>query len=255
VGVAQAERVLKSRWRTASLAAGWAFPGDWPLREVDDVCAAMLDTADPDEALVRLGRARAEAGAGLDETLLDLAALHAVLDGDHAMVSPNIDALPARMLRLTASGWADVLTEEANDRGAEDPLTGLATRGYLRTRLAELYRETPTPDDHYALVLVGLDLTRATGWSRVVAMTLLSDVLRVVFDGGETLAAVGPSVAAVLTRRDAALGRRISNLRVLAADRLAVDPHVRPTGPAKVWSEHLPATHHDVCALIAALAR
>jgi len=255
VGVAQAERVLKSRWRTASLAAGWAFPGDWPLREVDDVCAAMLDTADPDEALVRLGRARAEAGAGLAETLLDLAALHAVLDGDHAMVSPNIDALPARMLRLTASGWADVLTEEANDRGAEDPLTGLATRGYLRTRLAELYRETPTPDDHYALVLVGLDLTRATGWSRVVAMTLLSDVLRVVFDGGETLAAVGPSVAAVLTRRDAALGRRISNLRVLAADRLAVDPHVRPTGPAKVWSEHLPATHHDVCALIAALAR
>jgi hypothetical protein len=255
VGVAQAEGVLKSRWRTASLAAGWAYPGDWPLREVDEVCAAMLDTADPDDALVRLGRARAEAGAGLDETLLDLAALHAVLDGDSGMVSPDIDALPARMLRLTALGWADVLTDEARDRGAEDPLTGLATRGYLRTRLGELYRESAVPDEGYALVLVGLDLTRATGWSRVVAMTLLSDVLRVVFDGGETLATIGPSVAVVVTRRDAALAQRLSNLRVLAADRLAVDPHVRPTGPAKVWSEHLPATHQDACALIAALGR
>jgi hypothetical protein len=255
VGVAQAERVLKSRWRTASLAAGWPFPGDWPLLEVDEVCAAMIDTIDPDEALVRLGRARAVAGAGLDETLLDLAALHAVLGGGGGMVAPNVDALPARMLRLTASGWADVLTEEACDRGAEDPLTGLATRGYLRTRLGELYRESTAPDERYALVLVGLDLTRATGWSRVVAMTLLSDVLRVVFGGGETLATVGPSLAVVLTRRDASLAQRISNLRVLAADRLAVDPHVRPTGPAKVWSEHLPATHRDACALIAALAR
>ena len=38
-------------------------------------------------------------------------------------------------------------------------------------------------------------------------MTLLSDVLRVVFDGGETLATLGPSVAVVLTRRDATLAR------------------------------------------------
>ncbi|WNV90641.1 GGDEF domain-containing protein [Umezawaea sp. Da 62-37] len=255
MGVAQAERVLKSKWRTASLAAGWPFPRDWPLREVDDVVTAMLDTADPGDALVRLGRARAEAGAGLGETLLDLAALHAVLDGQCGVVAPNVDALPSRMLRLTATGWADVLTEEAADRGADDPLTGLATRGYLRTRLSELYRESARPDDGYALVLVGLDLTRATGWSRVVAMTLVSDVLRTVFDGGETLASLGPSVAAVLTRRDAALARRISAVRVLAADRLAVDPHVRPAGPAEVWSEHLPATHEEACGLLAALGR
>jgi hypothetical protein len=86
-------------------------------------------------------------------------------------------------------------------------------------------------------------------------MTLLSDALRVVFDSGETLATISPSVAAVLTRRDAALAQRISNLRVLASDRLAVDPHVRPTGPARVWSERLPATHQDACDLVAALGR
>ena len=254
MGVAQDERLLKARWRTASFAAGWAFPAEWPLIEVDEVCAAMVDTADPGDVLVRLGRARAEAGAGLAETLLDLAALHAALQGNSGMIAPNVDALPSRMLRLTALGWADVLSSQAADRGAEDPLTGLATRGYLRTRLGELYRACSAPDD-FALVLVGLDLTRATGWSRVVAMTLLADVLRVVFDSDETLATISPSVAAVLTRRDAFLAQRISNLRVLAADRLAVDPHVRPTGPASVWAERLPATHQDACDLVAALGR
>ena len=253
MGVAQDERLLKARWRTASLAAGWAFPAEWPLIEVDEVCAAMVDTADPGDVLIRLGRARAEAGAGLAETLLDLAALHAALQGNSGMVAPNVDALPSRMLRLTALGWADVLSSQAADRGAEDPLTGLTTRGYLRTRLGELYRSCTYSD--YALVLVGLDLTRATGWPRVVSMTLLSDALRVVFDSGETLATISPSVAAVLTRRDATLAQRISNLRVLAADRLAVDPHVRPTGPARVWSERLPATHQDACDLVAALGR
>src|SRR5690606_5572136 len=35
-------RVLRARWRTASLAAGWRFPSDWGLPEVDAVCAAVL---------------------------------------------------------------------------------------------------------------------------------------------------------------------------------------------------------------------
>src|SRR5688572_18023346 len=174
VGVAQAERLLKSRWRTATMAAGWAFPADWPLAEVDDVCAAMLDDADPGDALVRLGRARAEAGAGLSETLMDLAALHAVLTDASHIVSPNVDALPSRMLRMTALGWADVVTKQAGECAAEDPLTGLATAAYLRTRLGEIYRETPVAPLGYALVLLRLDVHRASGWSRVVAMTLVS---------------------------------------------------------------------------------
>lgn len=238
------------------MAAGWAFPADWPLAEVDDVCAAVLnaaDTTDPGDALVRLGRARAEAGAGLSETLMDLAALHAVLTEGTSMVAPNVDALPARMLRMTALGWADVVSKQAGNCRSEDPLTGLATLAYLRTRLGEVYREASVPD--YLLVLLRLDLTQATGWSRVVAMTLLADAMRVVFDGGETLATVGSGVAAVLTRRDDTLARKVSNLRVLAADALAVDPHVRPTGPAKVWMERLPATHAEACTLLTALGR
>ncbi|HEX7302226.1 GGDEF domain-containing protein [Lentzea sp.] len=255
MGVAQAERLLKSRWRTASLAAGWAFPADWPLAEVDDVCAAVLDEADPGDALVRLGRARAEAGAGLGETLLDLAALHAVMTDASVIVSPDVDALPSRMLRMTALGWADVVTKQAGDCTAENPLTGLATAAYLRTRLAEVYRETPVAPLDYALVLLRLDVHRASGWSRVVAMTLVSDALRTVFDSGETLATLGPCVAAVLVRRDELLARRVSNLRVLVADRLADDPNVRPAGPAKVWIERLPDTHDEARALLTSLGR
>ncbi|WP_197288850.1 hypothetical protein [Nocardia sp. NRRL S-836] len=255
MGVAQAERLLKSRWRTATMAAGWAFPADWPLAEVDEVCAAMLEDTDPSDALVRLGRARAEAGAGLSETLLDLAALHAVLTDASPVVPPNVDALPSRLVRMTALGWADVVTRQAGDCAAEDSLTGLATPAYLRRRLDEVYRGTPVVPLDYALVLLRLDTHRAKGWSRVVAMTLASDALRTVFDGGETLAALGPSVAAVLVRRDETLARRVSNLRVLAADRLADDPGVRPTGPAKVWLERLPDTHAEACALLTALGR
>src|SRR5947209_13792580 len=33
---------LRSRWRTASLAAGWPFPNDWALAEVDVVCQTAL---------------------------------------------------------------------------------------------------------------------------------------------------------------------------------------------------------------------
>ncbi|MBB5955121.1 GGDEF domain-containing protein [Saccharothrix tamanrassetensis] len=258
-GAEQAVRGLRSRWRTATTAAGWPFPADWPSNEVDEVCAAVLDTADPAPALHRLGAARAEAGATLAETLLDLAALHAVMaepPGSTGIVSPNIDATPAWMLRATALGWGEVMSEQAANCAADNPLTGLATGAYLRTRLREVYAEARTAgrQDH-VLVLVALDLSRTSGWSRVVAMTLLADALREVFDAGQTIASIGPSVAAVLLRRDDRLHRAVTNLRLLTTHRLAVDPHVAPTGPAEVWLEELPATYEQAAELIADLGR
>ncbi|MGM1060289.1 GGDEF domain-containing protein [Saccharothrix sp. Mg75] len=241
------------------MAAGWAFPADWPLDEVDDVCRAVLGRDDPDGELYRLGAARAEAGAGLAETLLDLAALHAVLaepPGSTGIVSPNVDAIPARMLRVTALGWGDVMSKRAGDCAADNPLTGLATSAYLRTRLREVYAEARVAGcQEHVLVLVSIDLNRVAGWSRVVAMTLLADALKEVFDSGETLASVGPSTACVLVRRGGRLARTVANLRLLTADRLAVDPHVAPTGPAKVWLERLPGTYDEAVRLVAALGR
>ncbi|XVV03024.1 GGDEF domain-containing protein [Actinosynnema sp. CA-248983] len=252
-------RALRSRWRTATMAAGWAYPADWPLAEVDEVCGVVMGGADPSAALYRLGSARAEAGAGLAETLLDLAALHAVLaepPGSTGIVSPNVDAIPARMLRATALGWGDVMSRQASNCAADNPLTGLATGAYLRTRLREVYAENRASGrDDYVLVLVRLDLSRTSGWSRVVAMTLLADALREVFDSGETIASIGPSVAAVLLKRDERLHRAVLNLRVLTADRMAVDPHVAPSGPAKVWLEPLPTTYEGASELLTTLGR
>ncbi|MEU4444076.1 GGDEF domain-containing protein [Actinosynnema sp. NPDC050801] len=252
-------RALRSRWRTATIAAGWAFPADWPLAEVDDVCRAVLGEGDPDAELYRLGCARAEAGAGLAETLLDLAALHAVLaepPGSSGIVSPNVDAVPARMLRCTALGWGDVMSRQAANCSADNPLTGLATPAYLRTRLREVYAETRAVGrQEHVLVLVSLDLSRTSGWSRVVAMTLLADAVKEVFDAGQTVASIGPAVACVLLRRDRHLLRAVANLQVLTADRLAVDPHVAPTGPVRVWLEEMPPTCEDALALVTRLGR
>ncbi|GAA2664772.1 MULTISPECIES: GGDEF domain-containing protein [Actinosynnema] len=244
-------RALKRRWRSAALAAGWAFADDWSLAEVDDVCEVVLGSDDPSQALAGLGAARAESGAGLAETLLDLAALHAVLVTPGVEVGApraDVDAVPAKLLRATALGWAEVVLDRSASTEAEDPLTGLATAAYLRTRLREVYAATPTD---YALLFVSLDLDNATGWSRVVAMTLLADALRGVFDAGESVASVGPSVAAVLLRRDADVEARLDRLAAKAEARLAVDPHVNPAGPAKLVLRPLPDTYEEVSALLA----
>ncbi|MEU5695379.1 GGDEF domain-containing protein [Actinosynnema sp. NPDC020468] len=236
------------------MTAGWAYPADWSVPEVDEVCRAVLGADDPDGPLYRLGSARASAGIGLAETLLDLAALHAVVDepaGSTGIVSANVDAIPTRALRVTALGWGDVMSRHAADRPADNPLTGLATSAYLLTRLREVYAETRACGHSYVLVFVSLDLSKVSGWSRVVAMTLLADALREVFDAGETLATTSRSTAVVLLRQDPDLRRRLTNLRFLAADRLAVDPHVAPTGPVRLRVVPLPATYEEATTLLA----
>ena len=261
-GVAGAFRALRSRWRTTSLAAGWRFPNDWALSEVDAVCEAAVNEADLTGPLSRLGAARAESGAGLEETLQDLAALHAVLSdtsGVTALVAPRIEATPAKLLTVTALGWAAVVGDQAATCEAEDSLTGLTTPAYLRTRLREVYRDAEVtgrrPGDHHVLLFVSLDLSRTSGWSRLVAMALVADALRTVFAGGETLTAVGRSVVAALTPRTPELAAAAANLRWLTAEKLDVDPHLRPTGPARVWLERLPETHQAACDLLASVAR
>lgn len=255
-------RALRSRWRTASLAAGWPFPADWTLPEVDAVCAAVLDRGDMVSALVRLGHRRAEAGASLAETLQDLAALHAVLeapDSRDGIVSADPDAVPARLLRVVALGWAEEMAGRVTTAEATDGLTGLATPSYLRTRLREIYSEAAAAgeraEDRHVLAMVAVDLSQATGWSRVVAMVLVADVLRLVFNRGETLAVVGPSIGAVLTPRDQRLPLRLATARWLVEQRLAADPDLDGAVPLRVWLEALPPTHQAACDLIGHLGR
>jgi hypothetical protein len=247
---------LRARWRTASIAAGWRYPSDWALPEVDAVCASALVKADLSDPLAELGRARAVSGAGLDETLMDVAALHAVLS-DPRLLAANPDAVPARLLRMTALAWADVSTLEIARNEVKESLTGLSTSAYLRTRLGEIYRQASRAGEPvgHVLLTVAIDLAAVIGWSRLMAMVLAADVLRQVFDGGESLALLGPSVAVVLTERDAELAIRSDQAERMLAQRLSVDPQLHTLGPIDLRLYRLPATYEQACALVESLGR
>ncbi|MFJ9787397.1 GGDEF domain-containing protein [Amycolatopsis sp. NPDC101161] len=253
-------RDLRGRWRIASIASGWRFPADWAVPQVDVVCRAVLSEGDVAGALSGLGRSRAWTGAGLDETLYDVAALHAVLDRDSdpdGLISAHPDAAPFAMLRAAALGWAE-LAGEAPGGAATESFSGLATEGYLRVRLGEVYRRVSrtgrTAADRPVLVVIGVDLSRVDSWSSPLAMVLVADVLRRVFDSGETAAALGRSTAVVLAERGTGMEHRVRNLRCRITDRLRGDPQLVTAAPPKVCWYHLPdslSAAHDLLHLVA----
>lgn len=135
----RAVKGLRSRWRIASITSGWRFPSDWAVPEVDTVCGSVLLGGDLAAALTVLGGARARSGAGLDETLYDVAALHAVLErgsDSDGLISADPHVAPFAMLRPAAVGWADAASAPS-DVAAVESFSGLATEAYLRERLGD----------------------------------------------------------------------------------------------------------------------
>ncbi|WP_208298051.1 GGDEF domain-containing protein [Actinophytocola oryzae] len=254
-------RVLRSRWRTASIAAGWRFPSDWGVPEVDAVCMSAIRRGDMTGELAGLGRARAQAGAGLDETLTDLAALHAVLTTDvhDGLIATDPDAPPTRLVRAAALAWADASCGDLRSAEATDNLTNMTTQAYLRTRVGEVYRQAArmnmSATQTHALLVVTLDLSSVSGWPRLMAMVLVADALREVFDGGESIALLGPSVAAVLSERGQDFGDRALSAGWLITERLKVDPQLAPTGRPVLRLERLPATQEEARDLLQSIGR
>jgi hypothetical protein len=255
-------RLLRARWRTASIANGWKFPSDWPVPEVDAVCASLVHEADVCEPLALLARARAQSGAGLEETLVDLAALHAVVAGpasEDGLVSADPDATPSRLLRVAALAWVDEWFGELTSSRATHGLTGLATGSYLRVRLGEIYRAASraglsVPATH-VLLTITLDLADISGWPRLMAMVLVADVLREVFDGGESSAVLGPSVAVVLAERESAFGQRALSAGWLINERLHTDPDLRTAARPDMRVVALPDSEDAARGLILRLSR
>lgn len=210
------------------MSAGWTAPGDWWSSAVDAVTEAVADRRDPAAAASRLGRQRAEAGVGLAETLDDLRQLAASggLTGTEL-----VDITSA-----AAIAWADVAVLSPG-RGADDALTGLATTGYVRNRLAELYREAARTAgrvaDDVALVVVGW--RDGPGWTGIERSVRAADVLRTVFSGGETLARLQTARLLGVVPRDDALHTRVQNLRRLFDAGL-------PDAFVRVWIEPAPPT-------------
>lgn len=229
------ETRLRDEWRRRSLATGWRMPDDWDSEAVDEVLAACQNRALARgeaglaavgatalaAACAGLGRSRARAGVGIAETIDDLVALFAVLGGDAGertgVPSEGQHWDPAlRLVGAIAEGWAEESVSQFARGGCEDPLSGMATLPYLRTRLAEVYREAEqrgtSPAETHRLLVVGLP-RRPDPWRRLALPILIGRDLRAAFPGGETLslAKPGPAIALVPARRDLPL--RYARLR------------------------------------------
>ncbi|HEV7754215.1 MAG TPA: hypothetical protein VGO94_00010 [Mycobacteriales bacterium] len=260
---------LRLAWRGAALVIGWARPQDWWCVEVDAVCEAVAGRRELLGMFSRLGRARAEAGVGLGETLDDVAALYAVLAER---------AAPAAVVRALAEAWVEVGFEPLRVGTCEDPLTGLTSAAHLRTRLAEVYREAEREGGSvhatHALVVVPTGLDGVARWDGLLRRLALGVCLRSVFSGGETLAGLGPSVVVGLVTRTPLLAAMVEALRrrlIEVATGTAVRGETEGGGargagdtvtgvpgdgePPRVWVEGLPGGLSEAYAVLEDLAR
>jgi hypothetical protein len=236
--------LLRGRWRAASFGATWSFPGDWLCPATEAVLEAVLERRDPAAAVAELGRQRASCFVSLAEALDDLAALARTIGWGQA---------PADLVRALALGWADEMSSAQIAGACTDPLTGLATPAYLRTRLGEVYAEAARTGadagERYALVVAdartGADVS---AFDRAAALISLGELLITVFSGGETVAASGPGMAVVLAARDGDLLLRHRTLRRLMELKA-------PDQAMRTWIERLPGSLSSARELIADLSR
>lgn len=282
---------LRDDWRRISLESGWCFPQDWWAPAVDAVVEALLAGRDPAAAGIQLGAARADAGVGMAEALDDIHALYAALEsaitpaaepddaGGAVPQSAEVDSDEldlSVLMRSVAVGWADHAAASEGGTPCEDALTRLATSAYLRTRLAELYREAERSGrpigTERALVVVALDdrstdppVGRAAAgergrsgsnreWDRVVRMVVVADAMRATFSGGETLASIGSGHAVACVGRDELLPRRVGLLRELVERQRLADP-ARGGLAIRAWVEGLPTSLPAALALLDDLRR
>ncbi|NUP76683.1 MAG: hypothetical protein HOV96_03925 [Nonomuraea sp.] len=227
------EDVLE-RWRGRSLDEGWSVADDWWAPAVEYAIRAVVEGHDRPRACEERGAARAWAGVGIAEGLTDLAALFAVTGRGEP---------PFALVRAFVAGWAEQSFAPMADLQCEDPLTGLATVAYLRTRLGELYRGS-VAGGHLLVVAEPYGQTGELA-ERLAAALNLATALRRAFTGDETLALLAPARVGAVTREDERLPAKVALLR--ATDILyGHRPHVRV--------RQLPKAHAQALALIRTLS-
>ncbi|MGW0807265.1 hypothetical protein [Nonomuraea sp. NPDC002799] len=192
---------MMARWRGRSMAAGWSLADDWWAPEAEDAVKAVRGDRDLPLACWALGAARADAGVGIAEGMDDLAAL---------FTEVGTGEPPFAAVRSFASGWAEKSVAPFGELHCEDPLTGLATVAYLRTRLGQLYRGSAAG----MCLVVAEPYRKADEVAERLAMALnLATALRRALPGDETLALLAPARVGALTRSDERLPGKVARLR------------------------------------------
>lgn len=88
---------LRDAWHRSSDRTSWAQPDGWWTPAVDALILSVLRGSDLREPCARLGRARAEAGLGLGQTIDDLAALYRLL---------RSGTPPTSLIRILVDAWS-----------------------------------------------------------------------------------------------------------------------------------------------------
>lgn len=228
-------RELRAPWGRRSREEGWDPAEDWWTPSVDAVCETQATGGDLEAACARLGEARARSGVEIGRALNDLDAFARVVGWEQ---------LPLALARSLAEGWAQGGRSRTT---CQDPLTGLASESYLRTRIGELYRganETVPAAFGYRLVVVTLDPS-LDPWRRTARLIVLGHELRRFFTQGESLCLASRGRIAVLAEDGPGLGAGLDELRSTTGWEYG----------AAVWSIRMPGTHREAAALLDGLGR
>src|SRR5437764_77189 len=92
----------------------------------------------------------------------------------------------------------------------------------------------------------GVGQGTGSGGPRVTAMILVAEALRSVFDGGESLATLGPSTVAAVVPRSEQVASKAVQLRRSLEERLSVDRQLQGDVSApRLQLMRLPVTHQS----------
>ncbi len=220
-----------------------------PLR-FEAVADALVSQVDVSAACSVVGRDVARDGASLGEALSGLRATYELVAGTG---QPPFEATQALCV-----AWSDAALEYLHDLSCEDPLTGLASLAHVRTRLDEVYRESELTDvpvtTSHALVLVELSFRAPVGvpghhFTRALRLVQVTEAMRAVYSGGQTLGRLGLDRAGALVPRSVDLGVSVGLLRDYLSDLDLGATDVR------IWIEGLPASADSATRLLDDLAR
>ena len=219
-----------------------------PMR-FEAVGEALVSEADVIAACTVVGRDVARDGAALGEALSGLrTTYHLVLD-----TAPVFEAAEALSV-----AWSDATLEYLHDLSCEDPLTGLASLAHVRTRLDEIYREAELTDicvsGSHALVIVELGFREPVGmrghhFTRALRLVQVTEAMRAVYSGGQTIGRLGLDRAVALVSRTVDLGTSVALLRDFLDDLDLGDAELR------VWIEGLPRQSGSATQLLDELTR
>jgi hypothetical protein len=141
-----------------------------------------------------------------------------------------------------------------------EPESGLPTRDFLSTRLAETYSAADCAGSSaqvtHCLVLIDVAVADGSPWVRMARSAAVGAALGAAYVAGHPMATLRDGLFAILAERGGLLGDDVRAVRAHVAhqaDLLGIEELVRR--PPRIWVEQLPPTHTGAVRLLGELSR